>query len=840
MSNQEGYPFEQIETKWQKFWEEKGIFNLTSAKKKPKYYCLEMFPYPSGRIHMGHVRNYVIGDVIARFKRMFGYEVLHPMGWDAFGLPAENAALEKGIHPAKWTGQNIEYMKSQLKKLGLSYDWTREIATCSPDYYKWNQWLFLKFYENGLVYKKQAEVNWCEKCQTVLANEQVEAGLCWRCSTVVKSKKLDQWFFKITAYADRLLEEQKLLKDWPERVLSMQINWIGKSFGTEIDFRVADTDEIIKVFTTRADTIFGATYVVLAPQYPLLEKLIKGTQQENKIKEFIERYTVRQDLEDIEKIEKEGIFTGKYAINPVNNEKIPMWIANYVLMEYGTGAIMAVPAHDQRDFEFAAKYGLPKRLVIQSPLEELSAQTMTYAFEDEGFLVNSEQFDNTPSKEAIEAISLWMEKEKMGRRTVNYRLKDWLVSRQRYWGTPIPIIYCPDCGKVPVPEQDLPIELPENVDIQKGQTLADVPEFVNTTCPQCGHQAKRETDTMDTFVDSSWYFSRYISPKQENSPVDIEETKYWLPVDQYIGGIEHAILHLLYARFFTKVMADLGLLSVKEPFLNLLTQGMVIKDGAKMSKSKGNVVDPDEIIAKYGADTVRLFILFASPPEKDLEWSDQGVEGSWRFLNRVYRIVQQYAKEGKIRGSGFGIRDLELVGDDKRLHAATHKTIKRVTEDIETEFHFNTAIASIMELVNEIYKYQFRANDNSSIFVLKEALEAVVLLLSPMAPHLCEELWEACFVEALGKTPTTEQASIFDQPWLKYNPEAIKEEEAVIVIQVNGKVRGKITVAVDVVDEEIKNLALAEIKDKIKDKQVKKIISVPKKLVNIVVVPLQV
>ncbi|MFH1564166.1 MAG: leucine--tRNA ligase [Nitrospirota bacterium] len=836
MSNQEGYPFEQIEAKWQKFWDEKEIFKVNSDKKKPKYYCLEMFPYPSGRIHMGHVRNYAIGDVIARFKRMCGYEVLHPMGWDAFGLPAENAALEKGVHPAKWTGQNIEYMRSQLKKLGFSYDWTREIATCSPNYYKWNQWLFLKFYEKGLVYKKQAEVNWCEKCLTVLANEQVEGGLCWRCSTVVKSKKLNQWFFKITAYADKLLAEQKLLENWPERVLSMQINWIGKSFGTEIDFKVANTDEIIKVFTTRADTIFGATYVVLAPQYPLVEKLIKDTQQENKIRKFIERVgqigQIRQD------IEKEGIFTGQYAINPVNNEKVPIWLANYVLMEYGTGAIMAVPAHDQRDFEFAAKYGLPKRLVIQneaslSPAEELSAQTMTKAFEDEGFLVNSAQFDNLPNKEAIEAISVWMEKEEMGRRTFNYRLKDWLVSRQRYWGTPIPIIYCPDCGKVSVPYQDLPVKLPENVDIQKGQTLADVPEFVNTTCPECGNKAKRETDTMDTFVDSSWYFARYISPRQENSPVDINEANYWLPVDQYIGGIEHAILHLLYARFFTKVMADLGLLSVKEPFKNLLTQGMVIKDGAKMSKSKGNVVDPNEIIAKYGADTVRLFILFASPPEKDLEWSDQGVEGSWRFLNRVYRIVHQYAKELRVQGSGFRVQGSELVDENKKLHAFTHKTIKRVTQDIETEFHFNTAIASIMELVNEIYKYQFRPTDTSSIFVLKEALEAVVLLLSPMAPHICEELWEV-----LGKI--TRQTSIFDQneaslTCLKYDQEAIKEEETVIVIQVNGKVRGKITVPVDIQDDEVKNLALAEVNNKIKDSLIKKVILIPQKLVNIVV-----
>lgn len=812
MSN-EGYPFEDIEIKWQKFWEEKEIFKITSSKKKPKYYCLEMFPYPSGNIHMGHVRNYTIGDVVARFKRMQGFEIFHPMGWDAFGLPAENAALEKGIHPAKWTFQNIEYMRSQLKRLGFSYDWSREITTCSPDYYKWNQWLFLKFYEKGLVYKKEAEVNWCEKCQTVLANEQVENGLCWRCSSQVKSKKLEQWFFKISEYADRLLEEQKLLENWPQKVLTMQINWIGKSFGIEIDFKVVDTDEIIKVFTTRPDTIFGATYVVLAPEYPLVENLIKNTPHESQIRKFIEQHKTRKDLEEIE---KEGIFTSRYAINPVNNERVPIWIANYVLMEYGTGAIMAVPAHDQRDFEFAIKYKLSRRLVIQSYEEKLSAKTMDKAFEEEGFLVNSAQFDNLPSKKAIEEISLWMEKSKIGRRTINYRLKDWLVSRQRYWGTPIPIIYCSNCGQIPVSDKDLPIRLPENVDIQKGETLADVPEFVNTSCPKCGNKAKRETDTMDTFVDSSWYFARYLSPKEENSPLEMNEANYWLPVDQYIGGIEHAILHLLYARFFTKVMADLGLMNVKEPFMNLLTQGMVIKDGAKMSKSRGNVVDPNEIITKYGADTVRLFILFAAPPEKDLEWSDHGIEGSWRFLNRVYRIVHKYAQKTQ--------NQRLKTQKDKELYALTQKTIKRVTEDIESEFHFNTAIAAIMELVNEIYKYEGR-EDKGNLWVLKEPLETVVLLLSPMVPHIAEELWEV-----LGK-----KVSIFDTPWLEYDKEAIKEEEMVIVIQVNGKLRGKIILPVDCQEEEIKNLALKEVEEKIKDKQIKKVILVPGKLVNIVV-----
>lgn len=823
MINEQGYPFLEIETKWQKFWEEKSSFKVDIDTNKPKYYCLEMFPYPSGRIHMGHVRNYVIGDVIARFKRMKGYEVLHPIGWDAFGLPAENAALEKGIHPAKWTYSNIDYMRYQLKKLGLSYDWTREIATCNKKYYRWNQWFFLKLFQNGLVYKKEASVNWCSSCQTVLANEQVESGCCWRCSTLVTTKKLAQWFFKITDYADKLLEGHSFLKNWPERVLTMQKNWIGKSHGTEIYFKVVGQDIIIPVFTTRPDTIFGATYITLAPEYPLIEILIKGTEHEQKVIEFIQKSKLQIGLENIE---KEGVFTGAYAINPVNNKQIPIWIANYVLIEYGTGAIMAVPAHDQRDFEFAKKYGLPIQIVIQSQEKTLTVENIAYSYEEGGFLVNSHQFNGMASDEAKLSISKWIEDTCIGRRTTNYRLKDWLISRQRYWGTPIPIIYCDSCGIVPVPEKSLPVLLPTEVDISdninsKIKGLSELSEFIKTTCPNCGKEARRETDTMDTFVDSSWYYSRYLSPNEQDLPVKSQIAKNWLPVDQYIGGIEHAILHLLYARFFNKVMADLGLVSNQEPFTNLLTQGMVIKDGAKMSKSKGNVVDPDKIITKYGADTVRIFILFAAPPEKDLEWNDQGVEGAWRFLNRVYRLVKQYADKCQ---KTMSIEIASLQGADKKLYSFVHQTIKRVTEDIENEFHFNTAIAAIMELVNEIYKYK-----GQNMALLKQALNTTILLLSPMAPHICEELWQD-----LGH-----QKTLLEQlpEMLIYSKEAIQTEQILMVVQVNGKVKGKIYVNCKPIlpEDEIKKLALSAIEDKIKGQVVRKIIVVPNKLINIVV-----
>lgn len=825
------YPFEEIETKWQKYWEERGLFKVKREAGKLKYYCLEMFPYPSGRIHMGHVRNYTIGDALARFKTMQGYNVLHPMGWDAFGLPAENAALEKKVRPGKWTIENINYMRDQLKRLGFAYDWDRETATCWDDYYRWNQWFFLKFYERGLVYRKEAAVNWCPGCLTVLANEQVISGLCWRCDSQVTQRQLAQWFFKITDYADALLEDHSLLGDWPERVLTMQQNWIGKSKGVEIYFKVVDNPQSedphfafrilhskIPVFTTRPDTIFGATYVVLAPRHPLLPELIKGLPTEKKVLKFIDRWKDR-DPEEIE-LSKEGIPTGRTAINPVNGEEIPIWVANYVLMEYGTGAIMAVPTHDQRDFEFAKAHHLPMRVVIQSSGKDLSVENMEEAYEDEGFLINSAQFDGMPGKEAIGAIIDWMEAEGMGKATINYRLRDWLVSRQRYWGTPIPIIYCSKCGIVPVPEDGLPVKLPD-VDIyEEDQShLSKADDFVQTQCPQCECPAKRETDTMDTFVDSSWYFARFADPRQTTLPFDRGEADYWLPVDQYIGGIEHAILHLLYARFFTKVMHDLELLTPREPFANLLTQGMVIKDGAKMSKSKGNVVDPGDIIKKYGADTVRVFILFASPPERDLDWSDRGVEGAFRFLRRVTRLVDSNIE--LIKEAVLSLPE-QLSPAEQNLHRFTHQTIKRATDDIARRFQFNTAIAAIMELVNEVSQ---AGSVNPAIF--KEAIEAVILLLSPFAPHLAEELWEK-----IGNRP-----SVLQQPWPQFDPTAIVEEEILIIVQVNGKLRGKMKVRANASEEDIKAVALMDenVARFISDKEIKKLIYVPKKIVNIVV-----
>ncbi|MDI6792715.1 MAG: leucine--tRNA ligase [bacterium] len=844
------YPFEEIETKWQRYWEEQGLFKTKREEDKPKYYCLEMFPYPSGRIHMGHVRNYTIGDALARFKTMQGYNVLHPMGWDAFGLPAENAALEKKVRPGKWTIENMNYMRDQLKRLGFAYDWDRETATCWDDYYRWNQWFFLKFYERGLVYRKEAAVNWCPGCLTVLANEQVIAGLCWRCDSKVTQRQLAQWFFKITDYADALLEDHSLLGDWPERVLTMQQNWIGKSKGVEIYFRVVDNPQSairnpqsedphsairnsqsegpqsairnphskIPVFTTRPDTIFGATYVVLAPLHPLLPELIKGLPTEKEVLEFVDRWKGR-DPAEIE-LSKEGIPTGRTAINPVNGEEIPIWVANYVLMEYGTGAIMAVPTHDQRDFEFAKAHHLPMRVVIQSSGKDLSVENMEEAYEDEGFLINSAQFDGMPGKEAIGAIIDWMEAEGMGKATINYRLRDWLVSRQRYWGTPIPIIYCSKCGIVPVPEDDLPVKLPDIDIYEEDQShLSKVDDFVQTQCPQCEGPAKRETDTMDTFVDSSWYFARFADPQQDRSPFGRTEADYWLPVDQYIGGIEHAILHLLYARFFTKVMHDLELLTPREPFANLLTQGMVIKDGAKMSKSKGNVVDPGDIIKKYGADTVRVFILFASPPERDLDWSNRGVEGAFRFLRRVTRLVDSNIE--LIKEAALSLPE-QLSPAEQNLHRFTQQTIKRATDDIARRFQFNTAIAAIMELVNEVSQ---AGSVNPAVF--KEAIEAVILLLSPFAPHLAEELWER----------TGNRPSVLQQPWPQFDPEAIVEEEIMIIVQVNGKLRGKMKVSADASEEEIKSAAVADenVVRFILGKEIRKLIYVPKKIVNIVI-----
>jgi len=841
----ERYDHKAIEEKWQKRWEEQDIYRTFEDPVKPEKYILEMFPYPSGKLHMGHVRNYSIGDVVARHNKMKGYNVLHPIGYDAFGLPAENAAIDRGIHPKKWTYSNIDSMREQLKQLGLSYDWNREIVTASPDYYKWGQWLFLKFYERGLAYRKKSSVNWCPGCETVLANEQVEAGRCWRCDSIAEIRELEQWFFKITDYAERLLDDLKLLDGWPERVRIMQRNWIGKSEGALVDFQIKGRDEKITVFTTRPDTLFGSTFFLLAPEHPMVDDLVKGTEYEAGANEFRHKVASETEIDrtSVEK-EKNGFFTGVFVINPVNGDEIPVYLADYVLMGYGTGAVMAVPAHDQRDFEFARKYGLPIRVVIQPAGEMLNPEMMAQAFEGEGVMVNSGPFDGTPQTEGVKKVTGYLKDKGVGEAAVNYRLRDWLISRQRYWGNPIPIVYCEKCGVVPVKIEDLPVVLPDDVEITGvgGSPLARHESFINTTCPICEEPARRETDTMDTFIDSSWYFLRYCSPHEDKLPFTKDAVDYWMPVDQYIGGIEHAVLHLLYSRFFTKVLYDMGMVSEVEPFVNLLTQGMVIKDGAKMSKSKGNVVDPGEIIDKYGADTARLFILFASPPEKELEWSDRGVEGSYRFLNRVWRLVddnkQLVAGVGTDGSGGAGAATFNLaISQDRHLNQASelgqaekdlrfmvHRTIKRVTDDID-RFSFNTAISAIMELVNALYKYNESADRNPR--VMKEAIETLILLLAPFAPHLTEELWEG-----LGR-----KESVYLLAWPKYDPELAKAEEVTLVVQVNGKVRDKITVAADISEEEMRATALASEKviANIGDRHVKNVFIVPGKLVNIVV-----
>ena len=822
---EEKYNPQNVEEKWQRIWEDGKKFKATEDKGRKKYYLLEMFPYPSGRIHMGHVRNYSIGDVLARFKRMRGFNVLHPMGWDAFGMPAENAAIQNKSHPAKWTYENIAYMRGQLKKMGLSYDWDREIATCDLDYYKWEQQIFLQMFKEGLAYKKTSFVNWCPKCQTVLANEQVEDGCCWRCDSGVEQKELDQWFFRITKYAEELLEHTEKLPGWPERVLTMQRNWIGKSYGCEIDFPVEGRQSAIKVFTTRQDTLYGATFMSLAPEHPLAMELTID-ENRDKVVEFIEKVKRTDKLtRTAEDFEKEGVFTGSYCINPVTKRRMPVYLANFVLTDYGTGAVMAVPTHDQRDFEFARKYDLPLQVVIRPEDESPDPAIMTEAFTSEGIMVNSGQFDGLKSSDAKEKIADYLEKKGIGGKTVNFRLRDWGISRQRYWGNPIPIIYCEVCGVVPVPESDLPVVLPKDAIFsgEGGNPLAKISSFVNVPCPLCGMMARRETDTMDTFVESSWYFLRYCCPDFAAGPLHKPETEYWMPVDQYIGGIEHAVLHLLYARFFTKVLRDLGYVDVDEPFANLLTQGMVIKDGAKMSKSKGNVVDPNALIDAYGADTARLFSLFAAPPEKDLDWSDQGVDGSFRFLNRIWKLVFESAPFIVDAGA---VKPESLTEDGKKLRRTVHKTIRKVTEDIEERFHFNTAIAAVMELVNSINSFEPK-NLPSNAPVLKEAVESVILLLAPFVPHVSEELWES-----LGHGKGIEADG-----WPAYDPAAAIEDELLVVVQVNGKLRGKVTVPASASEDEVKSAALAD--DKVKsfteDKAVKKIIYVPGKLVNIVV-----
>jgi len=819
----------QIEERWQRYWEEGKLFRALEDPKRVKYYLLEMFPYPSGKLHMGHIRNYSIGDVVARYKQMQGYSVLHPMGWDAFGMPAENAALEHKIHPAKWTYDNIAHMRSQLKRMGFSYDWERELTTCDKDYYKWEQLIFIRMYEQGLVYRKRALINWCPACQTVLANEQVEGGTCWRCHGEVEKKELAGWFFKITAYAEELLEYCDKLTGWPERVITMQKNWIGKSVGTDVVFPLDDGSGAITVFTTRQDTLFGATFMVLAPEHPLVLELCKGGGQEAEVQAFVKRVR-RQDLtaRTAEDMEKEGVFLGTYCINPLTKTRMPLYTANFVLMEYGTGAVMAVPTHDQRDFEFAKKYGIPMIVVIQPPGKALDPALMTEAYTEDGVLVHSGPFNGMNNREAMEAIADYLEEQGIGQRAINYRLRDWGISRQRYWGAPIPIIYCDRCGIQPVREEDLPIVLPLDVGPKENgaSPLPDLRSFVETTCPACGGAAKRETDTMDTFVESSWYFDRYTCPDYDQGPLDRKRLEYWMPVDQYIGGIEHAILHLLYSRFFTKVLRDIGMVSLDEPFINLLTQGMVIKDGAKMSKSKGNIVDPEDMINRYGADTTRLFSLFAAPPEKDLEWQEEGVEGGYRFLHRVWRLV--YELRNSIAGQPSSVITADLPPELGELRHKAHKTIKKVTEDIE-RFHFNTAIAAIMELVNHIYQTKdgIEATPQATS-VWRETVEALIVLLSPFCPHIAEELWEA----------VGHDESVLKTPWPQYDEEAIVEEEVIVVVQVNGKLRDRLLIPVSAEEKKVKEMALAspKVRRHIEGKEIRKTIFVPKKLVNIVCV----
>lgn len=812
------------------------------------------------------MRNYTIGDVVARYKRMRGFNVLHPMGWDAFGMPAENAAIANNTHPAKWTYENINAMRAQLKRIGFSYDWDRELATCRPEYYRWEQWLFLKMVEKGMAYRKESYVNWCEPCQTVLANEQVEAGMCWRCGKPVRQKKLWQWFFKITDFAEDLLVHCDMLPGWPDKVTTMQRNWIGKSMGAEIRFAVKDSDALISVFTTRPDTIFGATFMCLAPEHPLVPELAAGTEQEAAVTAFVDRIALQdRSSKAIENYEKEGVFTGAYCINPMNGRQMPIYTANFALMEYGTGAVMSVPAHDQRDFDFARKYDLPVVVVVSPPDEALDGDTMAAAYTDDGTMVNSGDFNGMPNRKAMEAITDYMDKNDLGKKTVSFRLRDWGISRQRYWGAPIPMIHCPDCGIVPVPESDLPIVLPEDADLLEGgrSPLPTLDEFVRTRCPQCGREdARRETDTMDTFVESSWYFDRYCSPRCDTAMFDTAAVDYWMPVDQYIGGVEHAILHLLYSRYYTRVLEAMGLVKFKEPFTRLLTQGMVCKETTacpehgflfpeqvvdgdddtrtciecgkpvtvgrveKMSKSKKNVIDPNVLLDQYGADTTRLFCLFAAPPERDLEWSDQGVEGSYRFLQRVWRLAERWLPV-VADCKNAPVDPATLTGSFKEVYRKTHETIKRVTQDIEERFHFNTVISAVMELVNTMQAIEDLKADDASKQTVRFGLETAVLLLSPIVPHFCEELWEA-----LGYNQ-----SVLLSAWPVFDEAATIKDEVEVVVQVNGKLRSRFNAALDADPESLKERALADerIIAFVGEKPIKKVITVKNKLVNIVV-----
>lgn len=825
---QEKYAPHDIEAKWQKYWEENKTFKVEMDKDKPKSYVLEMFPYPSGNLHMGHVRNYSIGDVIARFRTMKGFNVLHPMGWDSFGMPAENAAIKHNIPPKKWTLENIANMTRQLKALGLSYDWDREVTTCKEDYYKWTQWFFELFYKRGLAVKKESAVNWCDTCNTVLANEQVIDGKCWRCDHEVVKKDLSQWFFKITDYADELLKDLDLLPGWPERVKTMQHNWIGRSEGLEFSFEIPALNDTVAVYTTRPDTAYGVTFMALAAEHPLIKKICENNPKADEINAFCERVRNQSEIERTSsESEKEGVFTGVYCINPFTGRKVEIWVTNYVLYDYGTGAVMGVPTGDQRDWMFADKYGIEKIVTICPIGKELKLEEMTCAYEEkEGMLVNSGEFTGMEMHKAMSAIMDKAEAEGFGKRRVNYRLRDWLISRQRYWGAPIPIIYCPHCGEVLVPEDQLPVRLPEDVSFNAGakSPLATSEEFVHCKCPKCGADATRETDTMDTFLCSSWYYLRYTDAHNDKMPFDKELNNYWGPVDQYIGGIEHAILHLLYSRFFVKVLRDAGLVDYDEPFSNLLTQGMVIKDGAKMSKSLGNVVSPEEILSKYGADTARLFILFAAPPERELEWSDQGVEGSFRFLNRIWRIVQVF--EAVLAQKVTEYDHSNLSEADKDLRRVLHSSIKKVTNDIETRFNFNTAISTMMELVNALYAYKEAAKEPNAGLVY-EAISDLIKMMSPFVPHITEELWRGA-IDA--------NSSVHEQSWPECDEEALKVDNVEIVLQVNGKVRGRLTVPAEATKEELEKIAMADanVQAHIGDATVRKVICVPGRLVNIV------
>ncbi len=859
------YNPKQIEPKWQAVWEKNQQFKASEASDREKYYLLEMFPYPSGKIHMGHVRNYTIGDVIARYKRMQGFNVLHPMGWDAFGMPAENAAIANDTHPAAWTYANIEAMRTQLKRMGYSYDWDRELATCAPEYYKWEQWLFLKMFDKGMAYQGESYVNWCETCQTVLANEQVEAGECWRCGQPVRQKKLRQWFFKITDYAEDLLNHCDQLPGWPEKVTTMQKNWIGKSIGAEISFAVEKSDLQIKVFTTRPDTLFGATFMCLAPEHPLVQPLSRGTGREAEVDAFVERMALQSHSDRmLENYEKEGVFTGAWCINPVNGRRMPVYLANFALMEYGTGAVMSVPAHDQRDYDFARKYGLDIIVVICPRKAAVNEVARTEAYTGEGVLVNSERFDGMESTAAKEAITDDLAQRNMGKKAVSYRLRDWGISRQRYWGAPIPVIHCPVCGTVPVREEDLPVVLPEDVDLLEGgrSPLAATKSFAETTCPACGGPARRETDTMDTFVESSWYFERYCSPRHNTGMFDPSAVAYWMPVDQYIGGVEHAVMHLLYSRYFTRVLKDMELVDFKEPFIRLLTQGMVCKETVrcpehgflypeevdyrqdqpccricgkaaavgrveKMSKSKKNVVDPNVLLDEYGADTVRLFCLFAAPPDRSLEWSEQGVEGGFRFLNRIWRLIKDWETViGDAQSFDGDLDELDLAG--KRLFSKTHQTIRKVTTDIEERFHFNTAISAVMELVNAMYTANLDMQHPYAANVMRFAVESVILLLAPVVPHITEELWSA-----LGNEP----GKLSSAQWPSYRNDAMVSDTRLMVVQVNGKLRGRFQIDADADEETIRKTALADenVRRFIHGKPIKKVIVVKDKLVNVVV-----